>query len=45
MATVYKIQVVSHWIDLPEKEIKKRIQKVLKKNSEKNEITVNVIRK
>ena len=40
MATVYKIEVVSHWINYPKEVLEKKIKEALKE--EGNEIQVNV---
>lgn len=43
MATVYKVEVVSHWINYTEEELKKILEKALH-NEGCNEITVEVER-
>lgn len=45
MATVYKVEVVSHWIDYTESELEKILTEAIKKQlkDESNEITVEVI--
>lgn len=47
MATVYKIQLTSHWVDYNRETLKKLIENAIKKDNEfkkhKNEITIEVI--
>ena len=47
MATVYKIELVSHWVNYPPEELKKVLEKALKSSelSERNEVTIEVERK
>lgn len=44
MVTVYKLNVTSHWINYPEKELEKLIQQALDKiaKEDRNEITVEI---
>ena len=44
MATVYKVEVVSHWINYTKEELQKILQEAIKKQieAEGNEITFNV---
>lgn len=43
MATVYKVEITSHWVNYQEKELKKMLEKALKDEGG-NEITVEVKR-
>ena len=45
MATVYKIKLTSHWINYNEKELAKKIKKLLKADEKKNEWSIDVERK
>jgi hypothetical protein len=44
MATVYKVEVVSHWINYPKEELEKLLQEAIKKlgSDTRNEITITV---
>ena len=44
MATVYKVEVVSHWINYTKEELQKILQEAIKKQieAEGNEITFDV---
>lgn len=44
MATVYKVEVVSHWINYTKEELQKILQEAIKKHieAEGNEITFDV---
>jgi hypothetical protein len=44
MATIYKVEVVSYWIDYPKEELERMIQEALKHIAEEtgNEIKVTV---
>ena len=41
MATIYKVEVVSHWVNYSEEELQKKLEAALKEKG--NQITVNVI--
>ncbi len=47
MATIYKIELVSHWLNYPPEEVKKIIEDAFKKaeDNPRSEITANVERK
>jgi|15BtaG_2_1085339.scaffolds.fasta_scaffold10277_7 hypothetical protein len=45
MATVYKVEVVSHWINYTPKEIEKVIKEAIEKLNYTNEVTVKAERK
>ena len=45
MATIYKIEVVSHWINYTPEEIEKAIKEAIEKLNYTNEVTVNAERK
>jgi len=44
MATVYKVEVVSHWINYTKEELERILKEALKKQieTESNEITITV---
>ena len=46
MATIYKVEIVSHWTSYTKEELKKLLERAIKKDKEltkyKNEITVDV---
>lgn len=44
MATVYKVEIVSHWINYSEKELEKMLNDAIKKQIEStgNEFTISV---
>ena len=42
MSTIYKIELVSHWINYNPKDLEEKIKEVLK--DKKNEIEIKVIR-
>jgi hypothetical protein len=44
MATVYKIELTSHWINYTEKELTDKIKKLLKEDEKKNEYSIEVKR-
>ena len=44
MATVYKVEIVSHWINYRPKDLEKIIQKAIE-DKEENDVTVRVERK
>jgi len=47
MATIYKIELVSHWTDYTKEQLQKLLENAIKKDKEikkyKNEITIEVI--
>ena len=47
MATVYKVEIVSHWANYPKEKLQKLLEEAIKKDSELNkngnEVTVKVI--
>ena len=45
MATVYKIELVSHWINYNEKELAEKIKGLLEADEKKNEWSVEVKRR
>jgi len=45
MATVYKIELTSHWINYTEKELAKKIKDLLKADEKKNEYSIEVKKK
>ena len=45
MATIYKIELTSHWINYNEKELAKKIKELLKADEKKNEWSIEVERK
>jgi hypothetical protein len=46
MATIYKVEIVSHWTSYTKEELQKLLERAIKKDKEltkyKNEITVDV---
>lgn len=43
MATVYKVEIVSHWLNYPKEELEKKLREAVKTIEEHgNEITVKV---
>ena len=42
MATVYKIELVSHWVNYSEEEIKKMVMQAIEKVEKENTIQVTV---
>jgi|TARA_R110000744_G_scaffold360964_1_gene468593 hypothetical protein len=44
MATVYKIELTSHWINYTKKELADKIKKLLKEDEMKNEYSIEVKR-
>ena len=44
MATVYKIELTSHWINYTEKGLADKIKKLLKEDEIKNEYSIEVKR-
>lgn len=42
MATVYKLEIVSHWVNYSEKRLSEKIKKLLESDDRKNEVSVNV---
>ena len=44
MATVYKIELISHWINYTEKELAEKIKKLLRDDEKKNEYSIIVKR-
>ena len=45
MATIYKVEIVSHWINYPKEELQKVLEDALKETERQkgNVITINVI--
>ncbi len=41
MATIYKVEIVSHWVNYPEAELQKMLEEALKEKG--NHITVEVL--
>lgn len=44
MATVYKVEIVSHWVNYSEKELSEKIKGLLKSDDKKNLFSINVER-
>ncbi len=42
MATVYKIELTSHWINYSEKELENKLKELLKADEKKNEYSIKV---
>jgi len=46
MATIYKVEIVSHWVSYTKEELQRLLERAIKKDKEltkyKNEITVDV---
>lgn len=44
MATIYKVEIVSHWVNYPPEELKRMLEEELLKKANFNELTVTVKR-
>ena len=42
MASVFEIKVVSHWVNFNPQDLEEIIEKAIKKEQEKNEVSVDV---